>query len=375
MRSSKQLVSGVLAGMAIVLIASLGAASAAVGKTASSTDATWGSFGPVTFGDMAFSPSGTLFVSDCGNARIYKVSQTGDVSVFAGSGPGGFTNGFSGDGGPAIDAHFSCPYGLAFDAQGNLYVADHLNNRIRRIDTAGTVTTVVGTGKPSPGIGFLSADQGKPATQANLYGPVGVSFDAAGNMYIGDRDHNAIRKVDTNGTITTVAGTGKAGYSGDGAAATAAQLNRPLETASYRGSLYLVDENNARIRTITNGVITTLAGTGQSGCSIGSTPAALNLVNPNSVALAADGSLYVTDSDCHQVRKIQKNGTIRPVVGTGQDGCGGYNGPADDVRLSDPEEVRFAPNGDLYVADQNCGVILRIDSTGMSHLYATAPVN
>lgn len=356
---------------AVVLTVACTAASAAPGRTATSTRGTWGSFGPVTFGDMAFSPNGTLFVSDCGNARIYRVSRAGVVSVFAGSGPGGFDNGFSGDGGPALKAHFGCAYGLAFDARGNLYVADHLNNRVRRIDTAGIVTTVAGNGTASGGIGWVKRDQGRPATAASLYGPVGVSFDAGGNMYIGDRDHSAVRRITPNGIITTVAGTGRAGFSGDGGAAAAAQLNRPLEAAMHDGSLYIVDENNARVRKVTNGIIRTVAGTGKPGCFAGGGLG--NLVNPNSMAFAPNGALYVTDSDCHQVRRVQRDGTIRPVVGTGHDACGSYNGPAREVRLSDPEEVRFGPHGDLYVADQACGVILRIDRAGRSHLFASAP--
>jgi len=337
--------------------------------------ATWGTFGPVTFGDMAFSPNGTLFVSDCGNARIYRVNRTGGVSVFAGSGPGGFRNGFSGDGGPAIDARFGCPYGLAFDTRGNLYVADHLNNRIRKIDTHGIVTTVVGSGRWTPGNGFAKGDEGKLATQASLHDPVGISFDAAGNMYIADRDHSAIRKVDTNGTITTVAGTGKVGYSGDGAAATMAELNRPLEVAPVGGSLYFVDEENARLRKVdSSGIITTIAGTGEMGCSGNGGPATLAAVqNPNSLQFGPEGAIYITEGECHQVRKIEHDGTIRPLVGTGQEGCSGFNGPALAVQFTDPEELRFGPDGSLFVADQVCDVILRIDATRTSHLYAAAP--
>jgi sugar lactone lactonase YvrE len=364
-----------VAAIALLLAVALNVEASASAHPAVSAVATWGTFGPVSFGDMAFSPSGTLFVSDCGNARIYRISQTGVVSVFAGSGPGGFVNGFSGDGGPAILAHFGCPYGMTFDSHGNLFVADHLNNRIRMIDTHGIVTTVVGDGKITPGNGFVSADEGKPATQASLDDPVGVSFDAAGNMYIGDRDHNAVRKVDPHGTLTTVAGTGKAGYSGDGGAATAAQLNWPLEVAPRGGSLYLVDEENARIRRVgSDGIITTIAGTGQSGCSGNGGPAVVAATeNPNSLAFGPSGGLYITEGECHQVRKIGLDGIIRPVVGTGEDGCSGFNGPALGVRLSDPEELRFSPQGDLFVSDSACGVILRVDGGGTSHLYAAAP--
>jgi sugar lactone lactonase YvrE len=375
MPSSKHLCRSVIV-VAVVVAVSFTVASVAHGKSAATTTAaTWGSFGPVTFGDMAFSPAGGLFVSDCGNARIYQVSQTGHVSVFAGAGPGGFVNGFSGDGGPALDAHFGCPYGLAFDSQGDLYVADHLNNRIRKIDRSGIVTTVVGGGRWTPGNGFVSSDEGRIATRASLNAPVGVSFDAAGRMYIGDRNHDAVRMVDTNGIITTIAGTGKAGYSGDGGAATAAQLDWPLEVAPRNGNLYLVDEENARVRRVSaDGVITTFAGTGEPGCSGDGGPASLASVqNPNSLAFGPDGGLYITEGECHEVRRIAPDGTIQRVVGSGQEGCSGFNGPALDVQLSDPEELRFGPDGDLFVADQTCAVILRVDDNGRSHLYATAP--
>jgi glucose/arabinose dehydrogenase len=346
--------------------------------------ATWGTYGPVTFGRMAFGPDGTLYTTDCGNARIYRISTTGRVSVFAGAGAGGFDNGYSGDGGPALDAHFGCPAGLAFDAAGNLYVADHLNDAVRKIDTSGTVSTIAGVGPPAkswfkgptvPGPGAHNGDGG-PATTATLDHPTWIEFDARGNLYIDDRDEDAIRMVDANGIISTVAGVGVRGYAGDGGPAVDARLNRPLDVAfDPTGRMFIADEGNARLRAVSaGGVITTAGGTGSLGCAGDGGPAtAAQVQNPNSLAFAPDGALYMTEGECHRVRKIMPDGTIRAAIGSGTDGCSYWNGASPlAIQLSDPEEIRVGPHGDLYVSDATCGVILSV-SSGKVHVVASAP--
>jgi hypothetical protein len=200
----------------------------AIGSAAADTDVV----SPFAPGPVVVGPDGSLYTSDCYAARIYRVTAAGTISVFAGTGPGGFLNGYTGDGGPALNPEFSCPLGLAFDRVGNLFVADHGNNAIRRIDRSGIVTTVAGqgpyaTGPWTPGVGKRAGDGG-PATQAVLDSPVGIAFDSHGNLYIADREHEAIRMVDTNGIISTVAGTGVHGFSGDGGAAITAKLDRPV---------------------------------------------------------------------------------------------------------------------------------------------------
>ncbi len=351
---------------------------------ASASSATWGTFDVVRFSEMAFGPDGTLYTTDCGNARIYRVSASGQVSVFAGAGPGGFNNGYSGDGGPALEAHFGCPVGLAFDHAGDLYVADHLNDAIRKIDTTGIVTTVAGVGPSSnwwsKGQGSLSGiskhnGDGGPATQAILDRPWGISFDAAGNLYIADRDEDAVRKVDTAGIITTVAGTGQSGYNGDAIAATNARLDRPTYVAfDASGNLLITDENNGRIRKVNrNGIISTVAGNGTFGCTGDGGPAtAAALQDPNGVVLAPDGSFFVDDNECNTVRRFRIGGSIQPFAGTGVDGCSGYGGPASRMQMNGVS-LRFGPSGDLYMADQDCQVIVRVDATGRTHLVATAP--
>jgi sugar lactone lactonase YvrE len=358
---------------------------------AAATGATWGAY-DVAFSFMAFGRTGTTYASDCMNARVYRISSSRVVSVIAGTGPGGFTtwiqdpgwvpgDGYSGDGGPALDAEFRCPQGLAFDAAGNLYVADHLNDVIRRIDAAGIVTTVAGTGpqetysmgKYVPGVRKQGGDGG-PATKASLDDPWGITFDTSGNLYVADRGHDAIRRVDTRGVITTVAGNGAGGYAGDGNLATSAKLDRPLDVAfDLSGNMYIADENNARIRKVDpDGIITTFAGTGSVGCDGNGGPAgAAALQNPNSIAIGPDGTMYVTEQDCGIVRKITPSGTILPFIGNGVEGCAGFDGPAADVQVTGPEHLRVGLHGDVYVSDPDCSVIFRIDTSGTSHLVAT----
>ena len=168
------------------------------------------------------------------------------LTVYAGTGDPGFT----GDGGPATSAQFYCPYGMAFGPDGALYVADNVNNRIRRIDTAGTVTTVVGSGPTGLGQGFLSGDGG-PATEATLQKPTAIAFDRAGNLYISDRFANRIRKVDTKAMISTIAGNGTTGASKDGVLGPAqVSTRRSASPPTREGDVIFVDGANVRVRMV-----------------------------------------------------------------------------------------------------------------------------
>jgi sugar lactone lactonase YvrE len=225
---------------------------------------------------------------------------------------------------------------------------------------------------------------GGPATQAVLESPRGITFDAQGNLYIADRDHDAIRKVDTNGIMTTVAGTGQRGYSGDGGPATKAKLNRPDGVVfDSAGNMYIDDENNSRVRKVdTNGIITTIGGTGEVGCSGNGGPATAGMMaNPHGMGFGPDGSLYVSEGDCNVVRKITPDGTLLPVLGTGVAGCSGFDGgPGVSAQVTNPGDITLDAQGNLYVGDPyaslnpgECGGVLRVDTSGNVHVFISAP--
>ena len=306
----------------------------------------FGTFAPAAIDDLVVAPDGSIMGSDLGNGRIYRVSPSGAVSVFAGAGPGGFDNGYSGDGGPAIDAHFGGIVGLAWAHDGSLLAVDHLNDVVRRIDANGIVTTVVGSGPfyswyHGPWYPQLKGvGDGGPALAATLDAPWDIEVDLLGNLYIADRDHDALRRVDPSGIITTVAGTGQGAFGGDGGSATEAKLNRPLDTAfSTLGGFYIADENNARVRYVdAGGRISTFAGNGKLGCLGDGGPAAsASLQNVGSLTVTPNGSVVVSQGECHRVRVVGPDGIIRPLLGNGIDACGEAEGAlATSISISTP---------------------------------------
>ncbi len=289
---------------------------------------------------VAVDAAGNLYIADEFNHRIRKVDTGGAISTVAGSG----TEGYSGDGGLATATQLNTPTGVAVDAAGNLYIADQNNQRIRKVDTGGAITTVAGTG------GYGYSGDGVAATAAQLYGPYGVAVDAAGNLHIADTLNNRIRKVDTGGVITTVAGSGTKG----GTAATAAQLRHPRGVAvDAAGNLYIADTLNQRIRKVdTGGAITTVAGTGTSGYSgDGGAATAAQLYKPSGVAVDAAGNLYIADFRNNRIRKVDTGGAISTVAGTGESGDGGDGGAATAAQLTWPQGVAVDSTGNLYIAD------------------------
>ena len=201
-----------------------------------------------------------LYIADPGNNRIRKVAAgTGIITTIAGDG----TAGYSGDNGPATSAELNLPTGVAVDSGGNVYIADTGNNVIRKINTSGSITTVAGNNAEG-----YSGDNGA-ATNATLYAPSGVAVDSAGNLYIADTNNNRIRKVSTSGTITTIAGTGTAGYTGDNGAATSATLNKPVgcRSGQHRQSLYRRHGQRCGPHDSDLGTISTIAGNGSAGYS------------------------------------------------------------------------------------------------------------
>ena len=290
--------------------------------------------GPVS---VAVDAAGNLYIVDSYSCRIRKVSN-GVITTLAGNG----TQGFSGDNGPASGAQLYFPEGVAVDAAANLYIADYYNHRIRKVSN-GVITTVAGGG-------MRLGDSGAP-TSAQLNRPNGVAVDSTGNLYIADSLNNRIRKV-SNGVITTVAGNGSPGFGGDNGLATNAQLNDPLGVAvDSAGNLYIADTNNYRIRKVTNGVITTVAGNGTPDFSGDNGPAtSAQLNSPLGVAVDSAGDLYVADRDNNRIRKIS-NGVISTVAGNGTPGFSGDNGPATSAQLNDPYGVAVDSTGNLYIAD------------------------
>ena len=268
---------------------------------------------------MLMDAAGNLYIADSVNQRVRKVDTNGVITTFAGNGaidpsaptPRGF---FTGDGGPATQAGLSGPNAIAVDATGNIYIADALNHRIRKVDTTGIITTVAGSG-PVGEAGIFSGDGG-PATQARLNEPYSVTIDDEGNLYISDTENHRIRKVDTAGIISTFAGTGNpADAVGDGGPATGARLRAPfIARFDQDGNLYIPDFDDDRVRKVdTSGDITTIAGTGTRGFTVDGTPATLaNLAGPNGVFVDQNGDIYIALELNLRIRKV-----IRPEEPTG----------------------------------------------------------
>ncbi|MBA3489226.1 MAG: hypothetical protein H0T78_06720 [Longispora sp.] len=293
---------------------------------------------------VALDAAGNVYVADSDYHRIRKIDTAGIITTIAGDGNGVF----AGDGGPATNARLNSPHGVAVETTGTIYIADTLNHRIRKIDTAGIITTIAGNGNG----GF--AGDGGPATNAQLNSPHEVAVDTTGTIYIADAFNNRIRKIDTAGIITTIAGNGNGVFGGDGGPATNAQLHTPLGVAvDTAANLYVADFGNHRIRKIdAAGVITTHAGDGARGFA-GDGGRAVNaqLRFPRAVVVTTAGLLYVADSGNHRIRKIDVGGVITTLAGDGQRGFAGDGGPATAAQLAFPNGMAMDTTGAIYVAD------------------------
>ena len=307
---------------------------------------------------VAVDGAGNLYIGDSGNSRIRRVDATGTITTVAGTGE----EGYSGDGGPAVQARLGTPQGVAVDGDGNLYIAEFGNSRIRRVNGTGTITTVAGTGEHG-----YSGDGGS-AVQAQLYRPRGVAVDGDGNLYIADTVNNRIRRVDTAGKITTVAGTGERGFTGDGGPAISARLRSPHRVAvDGGGNLYFVDADNNRLRRVDpSGTITTVAGSGEPGflgegySGDGGPAVQARLREPHGVAVDSDGNLYIADSGNHAIRRVDASGIITTIAGIGVRGFSGDGGPAVQAQLYRPRGIVVDGNGNLYFADSNNQRIRRL---------------
>lgn len=374
---------------------------------------------------------GNLYVADAADHRVRKVTPDGAIQTIAGTG----LFGFSGDGGPATQAQLNSPYGLALDLQGNLYIADLGNRRVRRVGLDGTIATVAGGGPLPPG----GANEGSLATTVALTAPRNLAFDGGGNLYISDFDGARVFRMTPAGALTTAAGTGTAGSAGDNGPATQAQLNHPAGLAfDPAGSLYIADSGNHLVRKVKLGVIASfaraatpagLAFDGQGNLYIGdisagnivvmgnggsvstmavaaldisysgslgvcastgtevllisakhlpivaagggnpaygdagpATQARLN--HPAGVSMDADGNVYIADHDNNRIRRVGSDGTIVTVAGTGVAGNKGDGGLAAQAQLNGPSSVTVDSSGNLYIADTGNQRIRRVAPDG-----------
>lgn len=313
---------------------------------------------------IAIDTQGNLYIADGGANVIRKVNTSGVISTAAGVFPGFNVSGvniivYAGDGGPATSARLNVPLWVAVDPAGNLYINDAANFRFRKVDTGGMINTIAGGRE----VGF-KIDSG-PAAGADFNNPFGMATDIEGNLYIADTENHIIRKISTEGNISTIAGIAQqGGYSGDGGPATSARLFAPYGIAiDADGTIYFTD-NGAVVRKISEGTITTVAGTGDGGFAGDGGPAVdAKLMSPRGLAVMKDGSLVVADAGNNRIRMINKEGNISTIAGTGSAGYSGDGGPAEEAEISNPQGVVVDAEDNIYVAESGNAVIRIITLT------------
>jgi len=297
---------------------------------------------------LNFDRAGNLYIASGVDYRIRKISPTGLITTIAGTG----VQGYSGDNGPATAAQFNFPNGVALDTSGNIFVSDDLYGSIRKIDAAtGIITTICGND-----VAGYSGDNG-PATAAKLYGPLGICFDRIGNLYIADDENNVVRKINSSGIITTVAGTGTYGYNGDGIIATNAQLYSPSDVqADDSGNIYIADGGNARIRKVdTSGIISTYAGTGVATYIGDGMPATSAQFTCTWIKFDHMNNLFISDGTSlnPRVYKIDHStGIFYSVAGNGSSINAGDGGPATAASFAGyPSGIAFDECDNLYIGN------------------------
>ncbi len=308
---------------------------------------------------------GNIFIADAGNHVVRKVDTNGIITTYAGAQS---YSGFSGDGGPAILARLYSPMGVVVDTFGNLFISDEGNNRIREVNAAGIITTYAGNGT------LFSVNDGVKATLSSVYQPYGIALDKKGNLYIAERGDNRVRKVSLSDTITTVAGNGIAGFSGDHGLADTSEINMPWAVCvDAKGNIFIADKGNYRIRKVdTSGIITTIAGNGIVGYSGDGGPATVAEFN-NLSGISADslGDIYVSDSVNAEIRRIDTSGIITRFAGSllinGFSGDGGLDTAA---KLNTPEGTAFDKKGNFYIADYSNNRIRKVNTTGIIKTFA-----
>jgi len=309
-----------------------------------------GDEGPATAASLGNNPwsatvdtIGKLYIADTGNNTIRMVDAVGVIHTVAGNG----TAGFSGDGGPATAASLNGPFAVAVNAAGEIYIADTNNNRVRKVDLKGMITTVAG------GNTFGFSGDGGPATAATLYAPESIALDSIGNLYIADWGNARVRLVNSAGFISTVAGNGSNGYNGDGQLATAARISARCVALDAAGNLYIADEENSRIRKVdSEGIISTVAGNGAFGFTGDGGPATeASLYSPYAVAVSKSGRIFIADFINNRIRVVDSDGVIDTVAGDGIAGFSGDGAAATAAELSNLTGIAVDAAENIYIPD------------------------
>lgn len=287
---------------------------------------------------------GNLYATDIQSSCVWKVDRWSRVERFAGTGE----NNYGGDGGKATKASLAYPVDIVFDAEGNLYVADGFNHRVRKVDKAGIVTTVAGSGEEG-----YSGDGGK-AVKAKMTYPAGIAVDAEGNLYIADQFNHRIRRVDKAGIITTVAGIGQYSDRGDRGKAVKAGLAEPSDVAAdAEGNLYIADYWNGCVRKVNEaGVITTVVRREE-------------VSGPDGISVDSQGNLYIVESSANRISKMDKSGVVKVVAGSGREGYSGDGGKAVKARLRGVGHIAADTEGNLYIADWDNHCVRRVNQAGI----------
>ncbi len=320
---------------------------------------------------LSIDKSENLYIADTRDQRIRIVSVAGIINTFAGTGH----HGFAGDTGQAVDAELSNPNGVYVDSASNVFISDTGNQRVREVVPTGVINTILGGG---------NGGDGGAATAAQFANPNGVAVDPSDNYYIADTTNNTVREV-SGGTITAVAGNGLSGYSGDGGPATSAQLNGPIGVALDSSSnVYIADTSNHVVREVSAGNINTFAGDGSpcspstGSCGDGGAATSAQLSTPTAIAVDASGNIFIADSSAQKIREVS-GGIISTVAGTGTSGYSGNGGPATSADLSRPTGVTVDGSENIYIADSgNNRVRCVIGTVGgcgdVQHKYAVGTI-
>jgi sugar lactone lactonase YvrE len=352
-------------GRATVVISCVALAAACSGSPAPSAPSPTGASAPAEAlhapEDVVFADDGSMYVSEYEGDDVVRIDTDGAVEVIAGSG----SDGYAGDGGPAVEAELSAPGGILFDDAGGLVVADHHNGCIRTIDPSGIIGRTWGA---CGDVGF--SGDGGPAVDAQMNDPIGIAVDRKGRLWIADEQNGRIRRIDPDGTITTIAG----GGSMDPASAppNTPGTRLALSNTSYvvvdpEGTVYFSDFlENLVMKIDRRGRVTRVAGTGEAGFAGDGGPATEAELNfPTGLALDAEGNLYISDADNNRVRTVDRAGIITTVAGTGAPGAAGDGGPATEAQLDAPAGLVFDPEGRLVIADQGNDLIRMVDRSGV----------